>query len=120
MKKMMMVIFILFLSLSIVAPLNASVSGLSKDYKIIKKGKKSGTPTMFKVLITDKGKTKVKVTLPLILVETILEDSDSLDIDCKNRKNIDFKKLYKALKKYGPMTIVEVEDGDESIKVWFE
>ncbi len=121
MKKMLMVIFIVFLSLSIVAPLSASIPGVSGDYKIVKKGKKGGDdPTMFKVLITENGKNKVKITLPLILVECMLEDSDTIDINCKSRKNINFKKIYKALKKHGTMTIVEVEDGDETVKIWFE
>ncbi len=77
----------------------------------------------FKVLVTDTrtSKDKVKITLPIALVEAFVKCSGDKhfrmhDNDC----DIDFKMLLDELKKVGPMAIVEVVDDDELIKVWFE
>ena len=79
----------------------------------------------FKVLVTDSdtGKTKVRITLPISVVEAVLKCSHEKhmrihDDDC----DIDLKELFAELKKYGPIVFIEVYDEDEdiSIKVWFE
>ena len=43
---------------------------------------------------------------------------DSININSKC--DFDLKKILKVLKKNGPMTLVEVEEDDELIKIWFE
>jgi hypothetical protein len=77
----------------------------------------------FKVLVTDNkaGKDKVRVTLPLSLVEAFVKCADNkhLRID-KGDCDIDFGELLVELKKVGPMAIVEIYEDDETVKVWLE
>jgi hypothetical protein len=79
----------------------------------------------FKVLITDTktGKDKVRVTLPLALVELLLKCADDKDLNFKDRGcDVDVRALFAELKKVGPMALIEVYDKDEGalIKVWLE
>jgi sugar phosphate isomerase/epimerase len=77
----------------------------------------------FKVLVTDTktNKDKVKITLPLVLVEAFVKCADNKhlridDGDC----DIDFEALLAELKKVGPMALIEVYEDDETVKVWLE
>jgi hypothetical protein len=77
----------------------------------------------FKVLITD-GKSrdaKVKMTLPIALIELILscDDTRHVKID-EGRREVDLKALWAALKKAGPMALIEIEGDGAVIKVWLE
>jgi len=77
----------------------------------------------FKVLVTDNkaGKDKVRITLPLSLVEAFVKCADDrhLRID-KGNCDIDFGELLVELKKVGPMAIIEIFEEDETVKVWLE
>ena len=77
----------------------------------------------FKVLVTDNkaGKDKVRITLPISLVEAFVKCADNkhLSID-KGECDIDFDELLTELKKVGPMAIVEIYEDDETVKVWLE
>jgi hypothetical protein len=77
----------------------------------------------FKVLVTDNkaGKDKVRVTLPLSLVEAFVKcaDNDHLKLD-HGHTDIDFGQLLVELKKVGPMAIIEIFEEDETVKVWLE
>ncbi|MCJ7589205.1 MAG: hypothetical protein MUQ00_15080 [Candidatus Aminicenantes bacterium] len=77
----------------------------------------------FKVLVTDTktNKDKVKITLPLVLVEAFVKCADNKhfkinDGDC----DIDFEALLVELKKIGPMALIEIFEDDETVKVWLE
>jgi hypothetical protein len=77
----------------------------------------------FKVLVTDTrtNKDKVRITLPLSLVEVFVKCADDKhlrihDHDC----DIDFEELLAELKKVGPMAFIEVYEDDEIVKVWLE
>jgi hypothetical protein len=77
----------------------------------------------FKVLVTDTktNKEKVKITLPIALVEAFVKCTDDKHLRLRDQGcDIDFGVLLAELKKVGPMAIVEVIDDDELIKVWFE
>jgi hypothetical protein len=77
----------------------------------------------FKVLVTDTktGKDKVRVTLPIALVELVLKCADDKDLNLKEHGcEIDVRALFAELKKVGPMALIEVVDHDELIKVWLE
>jgi len=76
----------------------------------------------FKVLVTDTrtNKDKVKITLPIALVEAFVKCTDNKHFRMHDECDIDFGVLLAELKKVGPMAIVEVVDEDELIKVWFE
>ena len=96
------------------------------DYKVIKnafKGKK-GSINFFKISVYDKAKKKetVKITLPLTLVEIIANCDDGKKATKKISDDCDFdlKEILAALKKNGPTTLVEVDEEDCLVKIWFE
>jgi hypothetical protein len=97
------------------------------DYKIIKKAVKSGKKgetgelSWFKILVTDNKtkKTKVKISLPFSLLD-LVGDSIDEDIKISDKGSLNLKKIIKDLKKHGPMTLVEVYEEDETVKIWFE
>lgn len=100
----------------------------NQDYKVIKnavkKSKKAGNPgelSWFKIQVTDNKtkKVKVNITLPFSLVD-LLSDCIDEDIKIKDKEKINFKKVVEELKKHGPMTLVEVYEEDETVKIWFE
>lgn len=77
----------------------------------------------FKVLITDTktGKDKVRVTLPLALIEALVNCSDDKNMKFKEHGcDIDLKGLFAELKKVGPMALIEIMDEGQLIKVWLE
>ena len=77
----------------------------------------------FKVLVTDTrtNKDKVKITLPISLVELFMKctDDKNLKID-RDEYDIDLKELFAELKKVGPMALIEVYEDDEIVKIWLE
>jgi hypothetical protein len=77
----------------------------------------------FKILVTDNkaGKDKVRITLPISLVEAFVKCAGDkhLRLD-KGECDIDFDELLTELKKVGPMAIVEIYEDDETVKVWLE
>ena len=77
----------------------------------------------FKVLVTDAQtkKEKVKITLPISLVEIFMKcaDNKNLRID-RDEYDIDLKELFAELKKVGPMALIEVYEDDEIVKIWLE
>lgn len=77
----------------------------------------------FKILVTDNktNKDKVKVTLPISVVEIFLscvgdKHMKIHDGDC----DIDLQAVFKELKALGPMALIEVYEDDETVKIWLE
>jgi hypothetical protein len=100
------------------------------DIQVIKKAVKENPAyepgrevKWFKVLVTDNkaGKDKVRITLPISLVEMFVKcaGDDHVKLD-EGHTDIDFGQLLAELKKVGPMAIVEVYEEDETVKVWLE
>lgn len=122
MKKLILVIFIIF---TLVGGTSTVFADSADDYKVIKKAskdkQKSGDLTWFRVEIVEKTgkKGKVKIKLPIFLVETLADCTDGT-INLENKGKFDLKRVLADLKKYGPMTLVEIESDDADIKVWFE
>ena len=128
MKKAASLVLIVFL-LGVFLP-NLVLADSKDDIQTIKKAVKKNPDykageevKWFKLLVTD-NKTKqdkVKITLPISLIETLLKcvDDDDLKIegdDCE----VDLKELFAELKKLGPTVIIEIIEDDETVKVWFE
>ena len=100
------------------------------DYQVIKKAvqenpksQPAGEAKWFKVLVVDKttGKEKVKVTMPLSLVEIFARWAEHKDIKMNGKDNsMKVEELMAQLKKAGPMSIIEVNDEEEMIKIWIE
>jgi len=103
-----------------------------KDFKIIQRAVNQGpAPAVetrgevkwLKVLISDDNsrEARVKLTLPVALIEVLISCTDSRHFkvdegDCE----IDLKAVWAALKKAGPLALVEIEDDGAIIKVWLE
>jgi hypothetical protein len=77
----------------------------------------------FKVLVTDtkSNKEKVRITLPIAIVEAFVKCADDkhLRID-HDHCDLDIRELLSELKKVGPMALVEIYEDDEIVKVWLE
>lgn len=83
------------------------------------------TVKWFKVLVTDNEtkKDKVRITLPIALVELFVRCADDRHVRLRDHDlDLDFGELLAELKKMGPLTIIEVFDDDdhETVKVWLE
>jgi hypothetical protein len=77
----------------------------------------------FKLLVTDNrtNKDKVKITLPLSLVEAFIKCADNKHLKINHEEcDIDLQALFTELKKVGPMAIIEVYENEETVKVWLE
>jgi len=112
----------------------APAAANDKDFKVIQRAVKQdpgaererggrGEARWLKIVIQDSRSdpAKVKITLPVALIEAVLACADGRrfkvdDGDCE----IDLKAVWKALKKAGPLALVEIEDGGAVIKVWLE
>lgn len=125
MKKTIMVTILIFIFMfTALLALNTSST---KDYKAIKKAvkqkkyAKTGDIAWFKILVTDNKtkKVKVRITLPISLIDSISECLKG-DIKIKDKCSINLKKILKNLKKNGPLTIIEVNEDKETVKIWLE
>lgn len=112
-----MIVLVAFMA-AMAAPMEA---GSEKDYKVIKKARKSGGElNYFKILVTDNKtkKIKVKLTLPISLLDFVADHTDG-DIDLDGC-SVDIQKFLKQLKKDGETSIIEVYEDDETVKIWLE
>ena len=122
MRKMIpMIVAVLTLLLLIVSPVLANSS---EDYKAIKKAAKSEKDeclTVFRILVTDNKakKVKVKLTLPITLVNWIGDNCHGR-IDLGDGCHLDLGSIVKKLKRGKSFSILEIDDGDETVKIWFE
>jgi len=77
----------------------------------------------FKLLVTDEitKQDRIKLTLPIALVEMFLNACDDDDLQIQDEDlDIDVKKMFKELKKAGPMALIEIREKGEVIKIWLE
>ncbi len=128
MKKVASLVLIVFV-LGVFLP-NLLLADSKDDIQAIKKAVKKNPEykageevKWFKVLVTDNKtkKDKVKITLPISLIETLLKcvDEDDLNIDM-DECDINLKELFAELKRLGPTVLIEVIEDDETVKIWFE
>jgi len=128
MKKIAILVFIAFAFSPLFA--NPFFADKTDDFQVIKKAIKENPNyeqgkevKWFKVLVTDAetNKDRVRITLPISLVEFFLECCHDKHFRAyEKRCDIDFKGLFTELKKLGPMVLIEVFEEDEIVKVWLE
>jgi hypothetical protein len=128
MKKIALFILIVF-TLSIIA-INILHAERNDDIQAIKKAVKenpqykSGVEAKwFKVLVTDTRtkKDKVKITLPVSLIELVMKCTDDRHLRVnRDEYDIDLKELFTELKKLGPTALIEVYEDEEIVKIWLE
>jgi hypothetical protein len=100
------------------------------DYQVIKKAVQDnpkaevkGEVKWFKVLVVDNktGKEKVKITMPIALVEIFARCAEDKEIKLKSMEaRLNLEELLAELKKAGPLSIAEINEEDETVKVWLE
>lgn len=128
MKKAILIVLIVFGVAFLLATF-----GLAKtndDLQTIKKAVKENPGyepgrdvRWFKVLVTDTktNKDRVKITLPLALVEAFVKCADNKHLRLHDQDtDINFEELLTELKKAGPMALIELYEDDETVKVWLE
>jgi uncharacterized protein YdeI (BOF family) len=128
MKRVAIAVFIALALSSLIA--NPLLADKKDDFQVIKKAVKENPnyeqgkeAKWFKVLVTDAktNKDKVRVTLPISLVEVFLKCSEDKHFRLHDKMcNVDLKELFAELKKLGPMVLIEVFDEEEIVKVWLE
>lgn len=122
MKKNLLMVIVIIAVFAMIAAL--PVSGDSaQDYKVIKKAsdsKTGGEVQWFKLTVYDtkEKKNKVKITIPLAIVELFAAKDDKVKI--ADKEDIDVKEVLALLKKNGPMTLIEIEEEDQVVKIWLE
>jgi hypothetical protein len=100
------------------------------DYKVIKNAVKSSQSSgggqnevhWLKIVVNGKdgNKENVKISLPLSLVELMINACPEEEFKLEHGCQIDIRKIWNELKKAGPQALVEVEDHGEIVKIWFE
>jgi hypothetical protein len=100
------------------------------DYKVIKNAVKSPEASgagqksvqWFKILVTGKDgdHEKVKITLPVSLVEIMINACPEKKFNVDQGCQIDIRKVWNDLKAAGPLALVEVDDHGETVKIWLE
>ena len=128
MKRFAILILIVFAASLILT--NFLLAENEDDFQAIKKAVKKnpkyedGTEVKwFKVLVTDAEtkKDKVRITIPLALVEIFLKAGHKKHMKVhRDEYDIDLRELFNELKKLGPMALIEIFEDDEIVKVWLE
>ena len=126
MKKTTIGLLVMLLGLGLALGLHA---GRNDDYKVIKNalhgvadggGRQPLRWLKIEVTGRDGAGERVKLTLPVSLMEMIIracpEKKFSVDRGC----DIDIQRVWSDLKAAGPLALVEVEDSGETVKIWLE
>ena len=105
-------------------------AGAADDYQVIKNAVKgSDTPSggaktvqWFKIVVTGKnnGKETVKLTLPVSLIEMMVNSCSQEKFHAAGHHEIELRRVWQDLKKAGPLALVEIEDEGETVKIWLE
>lgn len=128
MKKFTLTVLLVFaLSLCatnfIMAEDNDDIQAIKKAVKKNPNYKAGKEVKWFKLLVrdTETNKDKVKITLPISIVEFFVKcgHEKHMKIDC-DEFEMDFKELFAELKKNGPTALIEVSEGKDLIKIWLE
>ncbi|MDI6849008.1 MAG: hypothetical protein QME69_04355 [Candidatus Saccharicenans sp.] len=124
------VILVTTLVLSLLLLASNLAAGDRDDYQVIKKAVQETSKVepvkevkWFKVLVTDTrtGKEKVKITMPISLVEIFARCADNKEVRLgRDGCTLNLPELLAELKKVGPLAIIEVNEEDETVKVWLE
>ena len=105
-------------------------AGAADDYQVIKNAVKKSqaapgaarSAQWFKIVVTGKDGAgeNVKITLPVSLVELMLNACPEKKFCVEQGRTIDVQRIWNDLKAAGPMALVEIEDHGETVKIWLE
>ena len=102
---------------------NDDIQAIKKAVKENPQYKPGSEAKWFKVLVTDTRtkKDKVKITLPVSLVELVMKCTHDRHLRVnRDEYDIDLKELFMELKKLGPTALIEVYEDEELVKIWLE
>lgn len=98
----------------------------AKDYKVIKKAmkdKQSKSENLyFRLEVTNKKTkdSKVKIKLPIALIDALADVCPNDTLNLKSKCKLDLKSILKTLKSCKGESLIEVEDGNELVRIWIE
>jgi len=128
MKKAAILVLVVFALTIILA--SFLLAEINEDYQAVKKAVKENPnfkpgkeAKWFKLLVTNNEtkKDKVRITLPIKVIELFLEHSHHKDLKYSHDEcDIDLKEIFLELKKLGPQVIIEVFEDSETVKIWLE
>ncbi len=128
MKKVAIILIVIiilsfFFALAVLAESGDDIQAIKRAVKKNKTYKPGQEVKWFKFLVTDNktDKTKLRITLPVVLIEYLIDctDTKKLKID-REECEVDLKELFQDLKKLGPMSVIEIYEDEVTLKVWFE
>jgi len=99
------------------------------DFQAIKKAVKKNPnfeagkeAKWFKLLVKDNktDKTKVRITLPISIVELFVKCANKSRVNIDDECEIDIKDLFKELKELGPSNIIEIYEEEATVRIWLE
>ena len=124
MRKGICVALVALLAVSAALGLFASAAD---DYKVVRNAVHNpGTgrdAQWFKIVVSGKSgrADNVKITLPVALVEAVMNATPNKEFHVADGCGIDIKRVWNDLKKAGSMSLVEIETEDgETVKIWLE
>lgn len=128
MKKAAILVLVVFALTIILA--SFLLAEIYDDYQTVKRAVKENPnykpgkeAKWFKLLVTntETKKDKVRITLPIKVIELFLEHSHQKHMKYSHDEcDLDLKEIFLELKELGPQVIIEVfEDGD-TVKIWLE
>lgn len=127
MKKTVVCLFVLLMGFVLAVGLFASAAD---DYKVIKNAVKSpetfraGQKSVqwFKIVVSGKDgdHEKVKISLPVSLMEIMINACAEKKFNVDRGCQIDIQRVWNDLKAAGPLALVEMEDHGETVKIWLE
>ena len=130
MKKKIVVLSVGFALLLAAFAAQGLFATAADDYKVIKNAVKTPEPPRaghkgvqwFKILVVgrDGNHEKVKITLPISLMELMINSCPEKKFNIDHGCQIDIQRVWNDLKAAGPMALVEVEDRGETVKIWLE
>ena len=124
MKKGICVLLVALLAAAMAPGLFASAAD---DYKVVRNAvRNQGTgrdSQWFRIVVAGKtGNAGVeKITLPVDLLDSVLNATPYKTFHVDNGCGIDIKRVWNDLKKAGSMSLVEIESEDgETVRIWRE
>ncbi|MFB0564305.1 MAG: hypothetical protein ACETWK_01335 [Candidatus Aminicenantaceae bacterium] len=127
MKKATILVIVLF-SLSLILAAFLFAEG-KDDFQAIKKAVKKNPNYQagkevkwFKLLVRDNktDKDKVRLTLPVSLVELFVKHVKKSRVSIDDECEVDVRALFNELKELGPTSIIEIYEEEATVRIWLE
>ena len=126
-KTIILILIVLIMNIIAIGILHAEhnddVQAIKKAVKENPRYQSGAEVKWFKLLVTDTRtkKDKVKITLPVSLIELVMKCTRNKHLRVnRDQYDIDLRELFVELKKLGPTALIEVYEDEEIVKIWLE